>query len=87
MVASYLGKFVIIQNKAFVDKRKQTPDIIIVYEISNCQDFYCKVIMDLLSLFLLLITDSSTAMIQAFSAFFLVSNFHAASHFFIAVLF
>lgn len=76
-VASYLGKFVIIQNKEFVDKRKQTPDAVIVCEICNSQDFYCKVIMDLLSLLLLLIIHSSTVIRQASSAFF-VSNSHAA---------
>lgn len=89
-VASYLGKFVISQNKEFVEKRKQTPDAIIVFEICNSQDFYCKVIIDLLSLLLLLIIHSSTAMRQASLAFFCIKVsccfLCCRSHFFIPVL-
>lgn len=60
MVARNLGKFIITQNKEFVDERKQNPDALIVCETCNSQDFYCKVIMDLLLLLLLLIIHSST---------------------------
>lgn len=59
-IARNLGKFIIIQNKDFADKRKQNPDALIVCETCNSQDFYCKVIMDLLLLLLLLIIHSST---------------------------
>lgn len=59
-IARNLGKFIIIHNKEFVDKRKQNPGAFIVCETCNSQDFYCKVIIDLLLLLLLLIIHSST---------------------------
>lgn len=59
MVARNLSKFIVIQNKEFVDKRKQNADALIVCETCNSQDFYCKVIMNLLLLLLLLIIHSS----------------------------
>lgn len=48
VVGRNLVKFVVIQNKEFLDKRKQNSDASIVCETCNSQDFHCKVTMHLL---------------------------------------